>query len=153
MKLSGYRLVGRQDAPNGFKKQNIQLSLVLEENDPTTLFGKYDLKDIPYESHPNAKGEWYHKLFISPTINKFMLGDDLNSFNQYVYFDFIHFGTDVYCENPKLILTDEEIQTKLFLDWKKLKKVSHHSECIIENSASNCELLDFLKFKVCSIIK
>ena len=151
MKLSGFRLVGRQDAPNGFKKQNIELFLVLEENDPTTLFGKYDLKDIPYESHPNAKGERYHKLFISPTINKFF-GGGLNNFKQYVYFDFIHLGTDVYNENPKLIITDEQLKTKLFLNWRELNKVKHYSEFIIDNSASDCELLDFLKFKVCSII-
>ncbi|MAW84175.1 MAG: hypothetical protein CL832_07195 [Crocinitomicaceae bacterium] len=153
MKLSGYRLVGRQNAPKGFKKQNILLSLVLDSNDSFTLLGKYNLKDIPYESKPNAKGEKYHNLYVSPTLNKFMLGDDLNNFKQFVYFDFIHFGTDVHCENPKLIITDEELQKKLYLDWKKLKTASHHSECIIDNSDSNCELLDFLKFKVCSIIR
>tara|TARA_B100001564_G_C20429601_1_gene573934 strand:- start:143 stop:601 length:459 start_codon:yes stop_codon:yes gene_type:complete len=152
MKLSGYRLVGRQDSPHGFKRQLIELTLVLEKNDPSTLIGKYDLKEIPFEKHANAKGERYHKLYISPVINKFV-GGDLDDFKQYVYLDFIHFGTDVYNENPKIIVNDKELQTKLFLNWKKLSKVDHYSECVIDDSASNCELLDFLKFKSCSIIR
>jgi len=75
----------------------------------------------------------------------------LKSFKQYISFDFIHFGTDVYNENPQIVVSDKELQSKLFLDWKKLR-ADKYTESIIDDSASDCELLNFLKVKVCSII-
>lgn len=100
----------------------------------------------------------YHKLFVQATVNTFKWGGEekIDQFEQFIYFDFIHLGTDTYCENPKIIIEDEELKQKLYFSFKSLNEElneNNYSSCIINNTNSSCELLDFLKITVAKKIK
>jgi len=154
MKIQGHRLHG-YPKDEGLKKQKLQFGLYFDEGDNKVLISKYDFNKIPFEKFPGFENKPEHILFVNAVTNRLSLS--LEESKQFIYFEFIHLETDTYCENPKTIITDDELQAKLFIDRRKikaLKKITfeNFSEAIAEASESNCVFLDFLKVKVYSIL-
>lgn len=154
MIIKGHRLHGFPK-DESLKKQKLNIDLYFEESDNKVLISKYDFNKIPFDKYPGFENKSYHKLFVNAVMNRFT--PPLEEFKQYIYFEFIHLETDVYCENPKTIITDDELQTKLFVrNISKTKDditFENFSEYIVDESGSNSAFLDFLKVKIYSIIK
>ena len=54
----------------------------------------------------------------------------------------------------KLLIEDEELKQKLYFSFKSLNEElneNNYSSCIVNNTNSSCELLDFLKIFSCII--
>ena len=82
----------------------------------------------------------------------------IKEWKQFVYFDFIHLGTDTYCENPSIIIDNQELKSKLYFkfdveDLHEGINFSNYSNFIVGNTNSSCNMLDFLKIWVAKNIK
>lgn len=151
MEIKGYRLHKRPDKTFPTKTEKITLNLYFSENDNKILLDKYNFDEFPLTENVNGK---YYELFIQATINTFDWGGDeeIDEFEQYIFFDFIHMGTDFSGENPSFVIEDEELKSKLYFDFNSFSggniTIDNYSDCIIKNSNSSSNLLDFLKITV-----
>jgi len=158
MEIIGYRLHKRPKKTYPLKTEQINFGLYFSSSDNKKLLNKYDFNEIPYEEFLGVDDRNYHKLYVQATVNTFSWGgeENIDEFEQFIYFDFIHLGTNTYCENPEIIIEDEELKQKLYFSFKSLNEElneNNYSSCIVNNTNSSCELLDFLKIFVAKKIE
>jgi len=159
MKIQGYRLHGYPKKYYPTKTQKLNFGLYFSNDENKTLINKYDFNEIPYNEFPGFENKKYHKLFVQAVVNtwKAELGS-IKEWKQFVYFDFIHLGTDTYCENPSIIIDNQELKSKLYFkfdveDLHEGINFSNYSNFIVGNTNSSCNMLDFLKIWVAKNIK
>ena len=159
MKIQGYRLHGYPKKYYPTKTQKLNFGLYFSDDENKTLLNKYDFNEIPYNEFLGFENKKYHKLFVQAVVNtwKAELGR-IKEWKQFVYFDFIHLGTDTYCENPSIIIDNQELKSKLYFkfdveDLHEGINFSNYSNFIVGNTNSSCNMLDFLKIWVAKNIK